>query len=146
MNKELVDALKVALADTFAFYLKAHNFHWNVTGPHFSEYHSFLGVLWQEVFTGVDLIAEGIRTLDAFSPGSFTRFKELSTIEDETKIPEASAMLSKLSADNEKVLASLHNAYMLAEKDMKHGISNFLQDRITAHDKHGWMLRSFKKA
>lgn len=146
MNKELIDALKVALADTFAFYLKAHNFHWNVTGPNFAQYHEFLGDLWQEVFTGVDLIAEGIRTLDAFSPGSFSRFKELSTIEDETKVPEALAMLSKLSADNERVIASLHKAYMLAEKDMKHGISNFLQDRITAHEKHGWMLRSFKKA
>lgn len=146
MNKELIDAMKVALADTFAFYLKAHNFHWNVTGPNFAQYHEFLGHLWQEVFTGVDLIAEGIRTLDAFSPGSFSRFKELSTIEDETKVPEALAMLSKLSDDNEKVIASLHKAYMLAEKDMKHGISNFLQDRITAHEKHGWMLRSFKKA
>ena len=146
MNKELIDAMKVALADTFAFYLKAHNFHWNVTGPNFAQYHEFLGDLWQEVFTGVDLIAEGIRTLDAFSPGSFSRFKELSTIEDETKVPEALAMLSKLSDDNEKVIASLHKAYMLAEKDMKHGISNFLQDRITAHEKWGWMLRSFKKA
>ena len=146
MNKELTDAMKVALADTFAFYLKAHNFHWNVTGPDFAQYHSFLGDLWEEVFTGVDLIAEGIRTLDAFAPGSFTRYKELSTIEDELKIPAALDMLKKLSSDNEKVLASLHKAYMLAEKDMKHGISNFLQDRITAHEKWGWMLRSFIKA
>lgn len=146
MNKELVQALKVALADTFAFYLKAHNFHWNITGPHFSEYHTFLGALWAETFAAVDLIAEGIRTLDAFAPGSFSRFKELSSIEDETKIPEAQAMLRKLEADNKIVLESLHNAYMLAEKDMKHGISNFLQDRITAHEKHGWMLRSFTKA
>lgn len=146
MNKELIDAMKVALADTFAFYLKAHNFHWNVTGPNFAQYHEFLGHLWQEVFTGVDLIAEGIRTLDAFSPGSFSRFKELSTIEDETKVPEALAMLNKLSDDNEKVIASLHKAYMLAEKDMKHGISNFLQDRITAHEKWGWQLRSFKRS
>lgn len=146
MNKELIDAMKVALADTFAFYLKAHNFHWNVTGPNFAQYHEFLGNLWQEVFTGIDLIAEGIRTLDAFSPGSFSRFKELATIEDELKVPEALAMLNKLSDDNEKVIASLHKAYMLAEKDMKHGISNFLQDRITAHEKWGWQLRSFKRS
>lgn len=146
MNKELINAMKVALADTFAFYLKAHNFHWNVTGPNFAQYHEFLGDLWQEVFTGVDLIAEGIRTLDAFSPGSFSRFKELSTIEDETKVPDALAMLSKLSDDNEKVLQSLNKAYEVAESAKKYGISNFLQDRITAHEKHGWMLRSFKKA
>lgn len=146
MSDKLAEALKVALADTFAFYLKAHNFHWNVTGPHFAEYHGFLGGLWEEVFGAVDLIAEGIRTLDAFAPGSFSRYKELSSIEDELNIPEASVMLSNLSADNEKVLASLTKAYEIAESAKKYGISNFLQDRITAHEKHGWMLRSFKKA
>lgn len=146
MNDKLADALKVALADTFAFYLKAHNFHWNITGPNFAEYHGFLGGLWEEVFGAVDLIAEGIRTLDSFAPGSFSRYKELSSIEDELNIPEASVMLSKLASDNEKVLASLTKAYEIAESAKKHGISNFLQDRITAHEKHGWMLRSFKKA
>ena len=146
MTDKLPQALKVALADTFAFYLKAHNFHWNVTGPNFSEYHSFLGGLWEETFAAVDLIAEGIRTLDAFAPGSFSRYKELSNIEDELSIPSANEMLKKLEKDNQKVLASLHKSYMLAEKEMKHGISNFIQDRITAHEKHGWMLRSFTKA
>ena len=143
---EPADALKVALADTFAFYLKAHNFHWNVTGPHFSEYHSFLGGLWEEVFDGVDLIAENIRTLDAFAPGSMKRYLELTTIEEATNIPDGLVMLSKLAADNERVLASLTAAYELCEKHKHFGISNMLQDRITAHQKHGWMLRSFIKA
>ena len=143
---EPADALKVALADTFAFYLKAHNFHWNVTGPHFSEYHSFLGGLWEEVFGGVDLIAENIRTLDAFAPGSMKRYLELTTIEEATNIPDGLVMLSKLAADNERVLASLTAAYELCEKHKHFGISNMLQDRITAHQKHGWMLRSFVKA
>ena len=146
MNKELVDSLKIALADTFAFYLKAHNFHWNVTGPNFAQYHEFLGNLWEEVFSGVDLIAEGIRTVDAFAPGSFARFKELSTIEDELKIPSALDMFKKLSDDNDKVLASLNKAYETAESAKKYGISNFLQYRIKAHEKHGWMIRSFIKA
>jgi starvation-inducible DNA-binding protein len=143
---ELIEALKVALADSYAFSLKAQNYHWNVTGISFAEHHKFFGKLYSEVQEGVDGIAEGIRTLDAFSPGSFTRFKELTTIEDELKIPAVEKMLSNMADDNQKVLESLHKAYMLAEKNMKHGISNYIQDRITAHEKHGWMLRSFKKA
>lgn len=142
---ELVESLKVSLADTFAFYLKSHAFHWNVTGPNFAEYHKFLGDLWEETFDAVDVIAEGIRTLDSFAPGSFTRFKELSTIEDELIIPPAEDMLKILEKDNEKVLASLHKSYMIAEKNMKHGISNFIQDRITAHEKWGWQLKSFTR-
>ena len=144
--EELIKALKVALADTFTFYLKAHNFHWNVTGPDFQEYHAFLGDLWEEVFDAVDLIAEGIRTLDAFAPGTLGRFSELTTLSEDTGIPPALSMIKKLSADNDKVLVSLIKAYELAEQNKKFGISNFLQDRITAHEKHGWMLRSFTKA
>lgn len=143
---ELVEALKVALADTYAFGLKAQNYHWNVTGPNFAQYHGFFGDLYGEVSPAADLIAEGIRTLNAYSPASFVRFKEISTIEDETKIPESMKMFSNLSSDNDKVLNSLHKAYEAAESAKKYGISNFLQDRITAHEKHGWMLRSFIKA
>lgn len=143
---ELIEAMKVALADSYAFALKSQNYHWNVTGTSFSEYHLFFGGIYEEVQGGIDGIAENIRTLDAFSPASFTRFKELTTIEDELKIPPADKMLSTLADDNVKVLSSLNKAYVLAEKQMKYGISNYLQDRITAHEKWAWMLRSFKKA
>lgn len=143
---EPVDALKVALADSYVFAVKAQNYHWNVTGPHFSEYHEFFGELYGEVTGGIDIIAESIRTLDAYSPGSMKRFLELTTIEEATNIPDGLVMLSKLANDNERVLASLAAAYDLCEKHKHFGISNILQDRITAHQKHGWMLRSFRKA
>ena len=70
-REAIANGLSKLLADTYTLYLTTHNFHWNVTGPMFAEYHSFLGELWEEVFDAVDLIAEGIRTLDAFAPGSF---------------------------------------------------------------------------
>jgi len=144
--KELVDAMKVVLADTFALYLKAHYFHWNIEGPNFVQYHEFLDDFYNEVWAAVDPIAEHIRALDAYAPGSFTRFKELSSISDELAIPSAIAMLTKLETDNQKVIDSLTKAYKLAEEANKIGISNFLQDRIDIHEKHSWMLRSIVKA
>jgi starvation-inducible DNA-binding protein len=141
----LAESSKVALADTFALYLKTHNFHWNIEGSDFAQYHSFLDGLYNEVWGAVDSIAEHIRTLDVYVPGSFSRFKELATIEDETKIPNAINMLKKLEMDNQKVIASLTAAYADAEKEKKVGFSNFLQDRIDIHEKHGWMLRSITK-
>jgi starvation-inducible DNA-binding protein len=140
------EGLKAALADTYVFVVKVQNYHWNVTGPHFSEYHTFLGDLYAEVNPAIDLIAEGLRTLDAFAPGSMKRFLELTTIDEAINIPDGLVMLSKLAADNERVLASLTAAYVLCEKHKHFGISNMLQDRITAHQKHGWQLRSFIKA
>jgi starvation-inducible DNA-binding protein len=143
---ELEQALKKAQADSFAFYLKAHYFHWNIEGVNFPQYHSFLKSLYEEVFAAVDTIAEGIRTLDIYVPGSFTRFKELASIQDETTIPSDVSMITRLKDDNEKVLDTLTKAYELAEEAKKYGISNLIQDRIQAHEKHGWMLRSIIKA
>ena len=141
----LADDLKVVLADTFSFYLKAHNYHWNVEGPNFSDYHAFLATLYNDAWGAVDLVAEHIRTLDVYVPGSYSRFKELSTIEEELKIPNASVMMTRLEADNKKVLASLMAAHVSAEAAGKRGIVNFLEDRIDTHEKHGWMLRAISK-
>lgn len=143
---EPVETLKVALADTYVFAVKAQHYHWNVTGPHFSEYHAFFGGLYEEVNAAADLIAESIRTFDAFSPGSMKRFLELTTIEEATNIPDGLVMISKLAADNERVISSLTKAYEMCEKHKHYAVSNMLQDRLTAHQKHGWMLRSFIKA
>ena len=142
---KLEDQLKITLADTFAFYLKAHNFHWNVEGPNFSEYHSFFNMLYTETWEAIDDIAEHIRTLDTYAPGSFSRFKELTTIEDELKIPTAINMIKKLEIDNKKVIASLSESYKLAETEKKIGLANFLQDCIDRHEKYGWQLRAYSK-
>ena len=143
--EQLVESLKKALASSFSFYLKAHNYHWNVEGHSFSEYHAFLGDLYAEVWGAVDAIAEHIRTLDAYVPGSFIRFQQLSSIEDEQSVPSGRAMMTRLLADNQRVLDDLMSAHAAAEAAGKRGIVNFLEDRIDKHDKHGWMLRSFTK-
>lgn len=142
---ELIEQMKVALADTFAMYLKAHMFHWNVTGPNFPQLHGFFEGLYTELHGAVDPIAEHLRTLDAFAPGSFKRFSDLATVEDELGIPEGMSMVSKLQSDNEKVIASLRKAYKLAEANDTPGLSNFLQDRIDIHWKHNWMLKAILK-
>jgi starvation-inducible DNA-binding protein len=141
----LADKMKVVLATSFAFYLKTHNYHWNVEGENFSEYHTYLGTLYEEVWGAVDLIAEQIRTLDEYAPGSLGRFYQLSTISDESNIPTPINMMRKLVDDNKKVLDSLMEAHAEAEKQGKRGIVNFLEGRIDIHEKHGWMLRSYTK-
>jgi starvation-inducible DNA-binding protein len=143
---ELAEQMKVALASTFAFYLKAHNFHWNVEGANFPQYHSFFGDIYADAWGAVDAIAEHLRTLKSYAPGSFARFKDLSVIEDELNIPPALSMCSKLETDNQKLITELTKAYVLADKAGKPGISNFFHDRIDIHEKHGWMLRSIIKA
>jgi starvation-inducible DNA-binding protein len=144
--EELIEKMKIVQATAFAFYLKTHNFHWNIEGPNFPQYHSFLDNLYNEVWESVDAIAEQTRTLEAYVPGSFSRFKDLSTIEDELNIPSAMAMMAKLVEDNQKVIDALREAEKAADAEGAVGIQNFLQDRIDIHFKHDWMLKSITKA
>ena len=141
----LTDKLKKVHADAFTFYLKAHFYHWNVEGPNFPQYHDFLQNLYQEVFTSVDTLAELIRTLDSYAPGTLTRFKELTTIEETDDVPDAKTMMTRLLQENNILRASLLSAYKIADTLGEVGISNFLQGRIQAHEKHSWMLRSILK-
>lgn len=141
----LVDDLKRSLADIYALYIKAQNFHWNVEGPDFAQYHEFLGKFYDSVGDEIDGVAELIRTLNEYAPGSFGRFSELTNIQDETTIPYALDMIKILENDNFLVLNNLRITYESAEQDKQYGISNHIQDLITAHEKHDWMLRSFNK-
>jgi len=140
--EQLVEQMKKVLADTYALYVKAQYFHWNVEGDDFPMYHEFFGKIYEELQGAIDGIAEEIRTLDAYAPGSFKRFSELTTISDQTKIPPPEMMIGELHADNIKVLGTLMAAYKLAEQYNEIGLSNFIQDRYDAHKKHGWMLKA----
>jgi starvation-inducible DNA-binding protein len=143
---ELIEQMKVSLASTFAFYLKAHNFHWNVEGVNFPQFHSFFEGIYTDAWGAVDGIAEHLRTLDSYAPGSLGRYSELSLIKDEINIPSAIAMMTKLTTDNGTMIEQLTKTQALAEENNKMGLANFLQDRIDAHEKNGWMLRSIIKA
>ena len=142
---QLVEQLKVLLASTFSYYLKAHNFHWNVEGANFPQYHSLFEKVYTDAFEAVDTIAEEIRALDSYAPGSFSRYSQLSIIDDQINIPNAKSMINELIANNTSLIRELVKAYKLAESQEKLGLSNFLQDRINIHEKFGWMLRATNK-
>ena len=144
MDKDrLVSQLKVLLATQFSFYLKAHNYHWNVTGPNFGQYHDFFSDLYTSVWESLDNTAEEIRKHGSFTPGSLSRYTDMSRIEDELNVPESSEMFRRLANDNDKILTLLYGARKTADEIDEFGTVNFLEDRISAHEKHAWMLKSF---
>jgi starvation-inducible DNA-binding protein len=141
MSAELIEKSKVVLADTFTLYMKAHGYHWNVVGPDFPQLHKFFGDLYDELHDAVDDLAEHVRQLDSFAPGTVKRMAELTTLEEDDSIPTPQKMVSNLYDANEQVIQTLTEAYEMAEEEKMYGYSNFLQDRLTAHFKHRWMLK-----
>jgi starvation-inducible DNA-binding protein len=140
---ELVEKLKVILASSFSLYLKAHNYHWNVTGPNFSEYHDFFSEYYTAVHDSVDVYAELIRMMNAFAPGSLKRFSELTTISDEIAIPSAKFMFVRLASDNGLLLDELRAAHRMADALGEIGVSATLETQIQFHEKMQWQLTAF---
>ena len=143
--EQLIEQLKVILGTNFGLYLKSHNYHWNIEGNNFPQYHDFLNNFYNEVFLQNDLIAEHIRYLDAYAPGSFSRFMELSAVEDSTTVPDPLTMMITLKDDNDKYIMQLRAGIILAEQAGEPAVGNFLQDLLGAHQKKSWMLRSITK-
>jgi starvation-inducible DNA-binding protein len=101
--------------------------------------------LYEDVYGAIDPTAEYIRILDEYTPGSFERFSELSQISGQTKVPRARLMFTELLADNQTMIDLLNQCFESAQTERQEGIANFIAERIDAHGKHGWMLKSFLK-
>jgi starvation-inducible DNA-binding protein len=143
--EQLIEQMKVILGTNFGLYFKAHTFHWNVEGPNFAEYHGFLGTFYDAVFDQTDSIAEHIRALGSYTPTSLARMIELSKVNDLVAIPSPLIMMSELANDNDKFIMELRSGIALADAADEPAVGNFLQDILDAHQKHGWMLRSFTR-
>lgn len=138
-------AIKTAFASEFAFALKAQNFHWNVEGPLFQQYHALFERIYDEVYGSIDDFAENIRKMGAYTPASLTRFSMLTAIDDETSILPAEQMVAELLQDSDRMAEIFKLTFDMAEAAGEHGLSNFLADRQDAHRKHSWMLRASLK-
>ena len=142
---KLVEAMKVLLADTFAFRIKAQMYHWNIEGPDFVQYHKFLGDIYTEADSNIDTIAEHIRALGSYAPGSFARFTELSNIKDEQELPNALEMLNRLNSDLKILHSDMLTIHTLSQEENQYGISNFIEGLIDSIEKTQWIFTSILK-
>lgn len=143
--EQLIEGMKVALANAYALQLKAQNYHWNVEGPDFKQYHDLLGDIYTEIYGSVDVLAEEIRALGAYAPGSFARFSQLSSVADETNVPDALTMLARLKNDLVAYRDQLTQLFEVSESSKTYGLSDVIAGRIDAMNKHIWMLTATTK-
>jgi len=141
----LADNLKILLGTQFAYYVKAHGFHWNVETPDFYQYHKFFQKIYEDAYSAVDPIAEYIRALDEYAPGSLERFLELSIIQGQTKIPRARLMIEELLADSGQIIQLLDQCFADATQENAQDVANFIAERLSQQNKFTWQLRSSLK-
>ncbi|MFB2839723.1 Dps family protein [Floridanema evergladense] len=141
-RQEIANGLSRLLADTYSLYLKTHYFHWNVTGPLFPSLHTMFEMQYTELAAAVDIIAERIRSLGVFAPGSYSTFAQLSSIPETKDVPSAEEMVRLLVEGNEAVAKTARSIYPAAERGDDQSTLDMLTDRLRVHEKTAWMLRS----
>ena len=140
----IAGGLARVLADTYGVYLKTHNFHWNVTGPMFASLHQLFETQYTELALAVDEVAERIRALGAFAPGSHGAFRALTRIVEPNGVPDAMAMLAQLTRDHETVGDTARAVIPLADAADDAPTVDLLTERLRAHEKAAWMLRAHR--
>ena len=141
-RQKIADSLSRVLADTYTLYLKTHNFHWNVTGPQFSTLHAMFEVQYAELALAVDLIAERIRALGHYAPGSYKQYSKLSTVAEADDVPAATDMLKQLVEGHEAVAKTARKVFPAAAKADDQPTADLMTERLNVHEKTAWMLRS----
>lgn len=140
--EKLTASLRIALANTFLMYFKAHSYHWNVRGMSFSEHHAFFSSLYEELFDAVDVAAEQIRALGSDAPINLQSLIDSSTIDEDDKRPSLEDMFENLQEANNKSIDSLNKLFELATEAKNQGLADFAASRLDVHAKHGWMLKA----
>ena len=141
-RKKIAGGLSHLLADTYTLYLKTHYFHWNVTGPMFQTLHLMFEQQYTELALAVDLVAERIRALDVYAPGTYRDFVKLASIKESESVPKAQDMIRELVAGHEAVVRTARAVFPAVEKAADEASADLLTQRLQLHEKTAWMLRS----
>ena len=141
----IVHGLSKLLADTYVVYLKTHSFHWNVEGPMFQTLHQMFMEQYTETWNAIDLIAERIRSLGEYAPGTYTQYSKLASICETDGVPKAEEMVRLLIEGQEAIVRTAREVLPLAEGASDEPTLDLLTQRMHVHETHAWMLRSLVK-
>jgi len=141
----IAGGLSRLLADTYVLYLKTHSFHWNVEGPMFQTLHQMFMDQYTETWNAIDPIAERIRSLGEYAPGTYREYARLARIKETEGVPRAEEMVKLLIEGQEAVVRTAREALSVADEANDQPTLDLLTQRLQVHEKNAWMLRSLLK-
>jgi starvation-inducible DNA-binding protein len=97
---------------------------------------------YNELWLAVDAIAERIRSLGFTAPGSYGEFTRLTYLQDAPAATSATEMIAELLRDHETTARTARSALAVARTAVDAPTEDLLTQRLAAHQKTAWMLRS----
>jgi len=140
-SQNISAALNALLADVFALFVKAKNFHWHVSGPHFRDYHLLFDEQATQIYAMADEIAERVRKVGGTTLRSIGHVSRLQRIADnDADYVDAQDMLGELREDNKALLTRLRELHDLCDEENDMGSSSLLDNWIDQTERRIWFL------
>lgn len=140
-TRDISGAMNALLADVFALYVKAKNFHWHLSGPHFRDYHLMLDEQADQIFAMTDAIAERVRKVGGStlrSVGHIARTQRIS--DNDAEYVEPSDMLAELREDNKTLAGRLREAHHVCEEYGDIATASLIEVWIDETERRTWFL------
>jgi len=142
-RQKVIDILGNIIADQYVLYTKTRNYHWNVTGEDFAQYHKLFEEQYSAIDEDIDDVAERIRALGGKTPATLGEFlKSAALKEHPAKYPAAKIMIANLLSDHETVIRNLRKDIEICDDVDDVGTEDFLIQLMEKHEKTAWMLRA----
>lgn len=132
-------------ADAHAFFIKFHNYHWNVKGLEFEALHAYTQKAYEGFSVLFDDAAERLLQL------GFKAITCPKKLYESAKIPttdkdcfKASELVDLIKADYEYVLNSFKKLNEAAEAEKDTTTAAYAQEKIAEYEKAIWFLRNMK--
>lgn len=140
----VVKELNKLLADEFVLYTKTLRAHWNLEGHDFHTKHAFFEEHYNIIKGFVDSVAERIRKLGPYAPGTLKQFLGLTHLSEEHEGGNSSQDYMKLLlADHESIIIFVRDIIKPIEEEYNDaGTADFLTGLMKEHEKMAWMLRA----
>jgi len=138
---EISTSFRQLLADVFALYVKAKNFHWHMSGPHFRDYHLLLDEHGEQIFAMTDEIAERARKIGGTtirSIGDIAQHQRLKDNDQEFVTP--GDMLAELCADNQRLTRFLRSAHELCDRHKDIATASLIEVWVDQTERRTWFL------
>jgi starvation-inducible DNA-binding protein len=132
------------LADEYLLYTKTRKAHWNIEGPDFHSMHLFFESQYAELDEIMDEVAERIRQLGHYAPGTMKEFLDLTHLtEKAVQKNDSRNLIEGLTSDHENIIIFIRENINRFANDLKDlGTSDFITGLMEKHEKMAWMLRA----
>ena len=137
----VVEAVNPLIADAYALYVKAKNYHWHLVGSHFRDYHLLFDEQADAIFASIDPMAERVRRIGGTTIRSIAHISELQMIDDDNDdLVSPELMMAHRLKDNLHMARQQRAAIEVCDRNRDTPTGNVLQEILDQTEKRIWFL------